>query len=120
MAFPCNQFAKQEPKGEAEIKKFAAKKGFQGVLMSKVNVNANFRLLPCCSCPCIGGAKPHPLWDYLQGDEPITWNFEKFLVSRAGAVLKRYGPKDGVDKSTKKPTDDLLREIDAALGVTAN
>ena len=27
------------------------------------------------------------------GTRPIKWNFTKFLVDRAGAVRRRYGPK---------------------------
>ena len=34
-----NQFLAQEPGSNAEIKEFARKKGFKGVLMDKIDVN---------------------------------------------------------------------------------
>ena len=39
MLFPCNQFGGQEPGSNAEIKAFAAARGYTGLLMDKVDVN---------------------------------------------------------------------------------
>lgn len=81
MAFPCNQFGGQEPGTNAEIKKFAADRGFKGLLMDKIDVN---------------GANTSPVYVFLKaasGDSsPISWNFEKFLVARDGSVYGRYTP----------------------------
>ncbi|VDK54190.1 unnamed protein product [Anisakis simplex] len=45
----------------------------------------------------VNGAKAHPFYKFLkaqQGDnEPIKWNFAKFLVDKNGFVVKRYLPK---------------------------
>ncbi|PRW39381.1 Cation efflux system related [Chlorella sorokiniana] len=83
MAFPCNQFGFQEPGTNAEIKKFAADRGFTGegtLLMDKVKVN---------------GAAASPVFQFLKvasGDTgPIMWNFAKFLVRKNGTVYGRFG-----------------------------
>lgn len=45
----------------------------------------------------VNGEGACELYRYLKEQEPgeggdITWNFEKFLVGRDGAVIKRYPP----------------------------
>eukprot|EP00755_Sulcionema_specki_P017149 Sspe_Gene.63729::Locus_36845_Transcript_1_1_Confidence_1.000_Length_608::g.63729::m.63729/K00432/gpx; glutathione peroxidase len=102
LAFPCNQFGKQEPGTNAEIKDFAQKKyGFQGKLFDKVDVN---------------GDGAHPLWKWLQvklpgimGTTSIKWNFSKFLIDENGVPVKRYGPKDKV-QSMYPDIDELLEK----------
>jgi len=82
LAFPCNQFAGQEPKSNAEIKKFALNKGAYFDMFCKIEVN---------------GVNTHPLYEYLkykQGGNSIKWNFSKFLCNREGVPVKRYGPTD--------------------------
>ena len=82
VAFPCNQFGFQEPGTNEEIKAFAAARDFTGVLMDKINVN---------------GSKASPVFQYLKvasGDTSIiSWNFAKFLVSKDGTEVQRYGPR---------------------------
>ncbi|WPT11095.1 Glutathione peroxidase 1 [Picochlorum sp. SENEW3] len=82
MAFPCNQFAMQEPGTNAQIKEFAKSKGFTGMLMDKVKVN---------------GAHASPVFQFLKvasGDESlVAWNFAKWLVKKDGSVHGRYGPR---------------------------
>lgn len=82
MAFPCNQFGFQEPGTPEQIKEFAQKKGFQGLLMNKINVN---------------GKDSSPVFQFLKvasGDTGvITWNFAKFIVRKDGTVQGRYGPR---------------------------
>ena len=82
VAFPCNQFGGQEPGTNAEIKSFAAGKGFSGLLMDKVDVN---------------GPNASPIFTWLKAnsgdDSPTPWNFEKHLVGKDGTVHGRYGPQ---------------------------
>ena len=85
LAFPCNQFGKQEPGTNQDIKKFAEKRGAEFDLFSKVEVN---------------GGNTHPLYVYLkhmQGGyfgNSIKWNFSKFLCNKKGVPVKRYGPTE--------------------------
>lgn len=82
VAFPCNQFGGQEPKSNAEIKKFAEGKSFPGLLMAKIDVN---------------GPKASPIYTFLKegsGDtSDIGWNFEKFLVKKDGTVAGRFSSR---------------------------
>jgi len=79
LAFPCNQFRNQEPGTNAEIAEFCSKNyGVTFPLMDKIEVN---------------GENAHPIYKYLKdltGGEDIKWNFEKFLISRDGSVIRRY------------------------------
>ena len=82
---PCNQFGGQEPGTSEEIATFcSATYGVTFPLTEKVEVN---------------GTSRHPLYDGLvdvpdergrSGD--IRWNFEKFVVDRAGRVVARFSP----------------------------
>jgi glutathione peroxidase len=79
LAFPCNQFAAQEPGTNEEIREFAARYGVSFPMFAKIEVNGD------------GAAE---LYRYLKGDGPdIAWNFTKFLVGRDGSVLARYEPQ---------------------------
>ena len=47
----------------------------------------------------VNGDSACDLYDWLKSEQPgegdtsdITWNFEKFLVDKSGAVVKRYPP----------------------------
>ena len=84
LAFPCNQFGKQEPGSNEEIVEFCTTR-FSATfpIFSKIDVN---------------GADTHPLYAWLKqqakgimGTERIKWNFTKFLINRQGDVVKRYG-----------------------------
>jgi len=96
LGFPCNQFAGQEPRTEAEIKEFIKKYNVQFDMFSKIDVN---------------GKNTHPLWSYLkkkQGGtlvDMIKWNFTKFLIDKNGQPVERYGPK--TEPNTMEP--DLLK-----------
>ena len=53
----------------------------------------------------------HIGWGIPTNDEPeILWNFEKFLVSREGVVVKRFAP------DTQPDAPELIRAIEAELG----
>ena len=53
----------------------------------------------------VNGPQTHPLYNHLKqsapgllGTEGIKWNFTKFLLSRDGTVIKRYGSADSIQK----------------------
>ena len=83
---PCNQFGGQEPGTAEEIAEFcSATYGVTFPLLEKVDVN---------------GPERAPLFDVLTaapdaegkaGD--VTWNFEKWLVSKDGEVVGRFRPQ---------------------------
>jgi glutathione peroxidase len=87
LAFPCDQFGRQEPGNETEIKLFCSLTyDVTFPMFSKVDVN---------------GPGAHPLYKYLKQQQPgilgsgaIKWNFTKFLVDRHGGVCKRFGSID--------------------------
>lgn len=83
LAFPCNQFGKQEPGNSETICKFAEKKNVKFDMFEKVNVN---------------GPDAHPLWNYLKNKipgpngKPIKWNFTKFIINQDGEPVERFTP----------------------------
>ena len=94
IAFPCNQFGKQEPGSPAAIKRFAEDRyGFKGLLMNKIDVN---------------GPDAHPLWRYmthllpLKGKEAVQWNFEKFLIDTHGDVVHRFSAGSKMEELEKQ------------------
>jgi glutathione peroxidase len=86
LGFPCNQFYGQEPGTAEEIATFCAQAyGVSFPLFEKVEVNGEDR---------------HPLFELLTmapddageaGD--VKWNFEKWLVSPTGEVVRRFRPQ---------------------------
>ncbi|NLF55211.1 MAG: glutathione peroxidase [Thauera phenolivorans] len=103
IGFPCNQFGAQEPGGADEIAAFCERNyGVSFPLSEKVEVN---------------GEGAHPLFRHLceaepgvLGTEAIKWNFTKFLVDRAGRVVKRYAPLT----TPATIADDIRRLLEAA------
>uniref|UniRef100_A0A2K5IJZ0 Glutathione peroxidase 4 n=1 Tax=Colobus angolensis palliatus TaxID=336983 RepID=A0A2K5IJZ0_COLAP len=87
LAFPCNQFGKQEPGSNEEIKEFAAGYNVKFDMFSKI---------------CVNGDDAHPLWKWMKIQpkgkgtlgNAIKWNFTKFLIDKNGCVVKRYGPME--------------------------
>jgi glutathione peroxidase len=82
LGFPCNQFGAQEPGSEKEIGEFCETIfGITFPMFAKIDVN---------------GEAAHPLFKHLKAatadNEPIKWNFAKFLVDQDGRVVKRYAP----------------------------
>lgn len=97
--FPCNQFGHQAPGTEEEIQSFCTLKYKTTFpLFAKVDVN---------------GKDEEPLFRFLKDsrggflNNDIKWNFTKFLVSRNGKVMARYG-------SMTKP-EKIANDIDALL-----
>jgi glutathione peroxidase len=80
LAFPANNFGKQEPGNNQEIKQFCyTKYSLTFPLFSKISVK---------------GEDKHPLYRYLTEQSPfpgeVEWNFQKYLVDRTGNVIARY------------------------------
>lgn len=103
LGFPCNQFGRQEPGTEAEIKQFCS-----------ANYNVSF---PMFSKIDVNGGEAAPIYKYLTsqdtkpaGKGDISWNFEKFLVDRDGQLVGRYAPR------TKPDDADLVKAVEAELG----
>lgn len=121
LGFPANDFGGQEPGSNDEIAQFC-----------QVNFSVDF---PMFAKLVASGPDKHPLYAALTTQMPVTqgaiqamrekmiahgntpnpepevlWNFEKFLVSREGDVVARFGP--GVT-----PNDSLIvHAVKTALG----
>jgi glutathione peroxidase len=100
IGFPCNQFGAQEPGNAEEITNFC-----------KLTYDVSF---PVMGKIDVNGDNTAPIYQRLKDEAPgllgskgIKWNFTKFLVNRAGKVVKRYPPQ-------AKP-EDLARDIEALL-----
>ena len=119
--FPANDFKSQEPGTNEEIQSFCTSNfGVKFPMFSKINVV---------------GAEKHPLYKALTAAQPkavslsevpfseklkgygietnpepdVLWNFEKFLVSRKGEVVKRFAPDTAPD------APELIAAIEAEL-----
>lgn len=85
LAFPCNQFLKQEPESSVKVHEFACTRfRAEYPIFQKVRVN---------------GETAAPIYKFLKaskggflGSRSIKWNFTKFLVDKEGQVISRYGP----------------------------
>ena len=82
LGFPCNQFGRQDPDGEAR-NNCLINYGVRFPMFERIDVN---------------GANAHPLFNYLKAEaggilgNNIKWNFTKFLIDRKGKVVKRFAP----------------------------
>lgn len=102
LGFPCNQFLRQEPGTASEIGEFCRKNyGVTFDMFAKVEVN---------------GEKACPLYKLLtsldtqpKGAGKISWNFEKFVLDRAGMVVGRFGP------ATKPDAPEVIALIEREL-----
>jgi glutathione peroxidase len=102
LGFPSNDFGKQEPGTEQQIKEFCS-----------LNYRVTF---PMFSKIVVKGEGQAPLYRYLtdkktdpaHGGE-IEWNFAKFLIGRNGEVVARF-------PAGKKPSDpEVVKAIEAEL-----
>lgn len=91
LAFPCDQFAHQEPGSDQEIEQFCS-----------LNYDVSFPLFKKIE---VNGDNTLPLYQFLKeqapglfGSKGIKWNFTKFLVNKNGKVLERYAPKTTPEK----------------------
>jgi glutathione peroxidase len=100
LGFPCNQFGKQEPGSNEEIKEFCTK-----------NYDVTFPMFDKLE---VKGANQHPLYKELSGKESpfpgdVKWNFGKFLVSRDGKIIKRIEP------GVKPENAEVVKAVEDAL-----
>lgn len=97
VGLPCNQFGGQEPGTESEIAGFCdLNYGVSFPLTRKIEVNGP-------------GRDPLYAWFTTEFPGDIEWNFEKFLVNRAGQVVRRYPP------ATKPDDKGMLQDIAGLL-----
>jgi len=86
VGFPANNFMGQEPGSNAEIKAFCQKNyGVTFPMAEKVSVKGN---------------DTHPLYTFLKEqaekkgmDNPVTWNFGKFLLDEKGELIATFSPR---------------------------
>lgn len=97
---PCNQFLGQEPGSASEIRQFCTERYHVTFpLLEKQEVN---------------GAGRSPLYQWLiasptGGGRDISWNFEKFVVSRSGEVVARFPPE------VKPDAPEVVAAVERAL-----
>uniref|UniRef100_A0A7N0SYB5 Glutathione peroxidase n=1 Tax=Kalanchoe fedtschenkoi TaxID=63787 RepID=A0A7N0SYB5_KALFE len=84
LAFPCNQFLRQEPGTTEDAANFACTRYKADYpIFRKIHVN---------------GTHTAPVYKFLKSSKSgflgsrIKWNFTKFLVDKDGHVLQRYSP----------------------------
>ena len=98
LGFPCNDFGGQEPGTLEEIQKFCSTT-YQATftLFEKVHAKGTT-------------TEPYTTLNQAQPAGDVDWNFEKFLISKEGNVLKRF-------KSAVEPNSEELKiAIEDALG----
>jgi glutathione peroxidase len=99
LAFPANDFGRQEPGTDSEIKAFCyTKYSLTFPLFSKISVK---------------GEDKHPLYQYLTEASPfpgeVEWNFQKYLIDRSGKVVARYHHR------TKPLSDEVIADVERYL-----
>ncbi len=99
VGIPANEFGKQEPGSDAQIKEFCSSKyAVTFPMMGKIVVK---------------GEGIHPLYKQLtttpgmEGD--VSWNFQKYIVDRNGATIAKIAPK------TKPDDAKVIEVIEKAL-----
>jgi glutathione peroxidase len=102
LGFPANNFMGQEPGSNEEIKHFCS-----------LTYNVTF---PMFSKISVKGDDKDPLYRFLtdkttnpEHSGEITWNFNKFLIGRAGRIINRFGTRTAPDDK------DVITAIESAL-----
>lgn len=98
IGFPANNFMGQEPGSNEEIAGFCKK-----------NYGVTF---PMAAKISVKGKDMAPLYKYLEEeakkkgfDNPVTWNFGKYLINEKGELVATFSPK------TKPMSDDILKYL---------
>lgn len=89
VGFPANNFLRQEPGTDKEIKEFCQLNyGVSFPMMSKISVK---------------GKNMHPLYQWLTStsDSKVSWNFQKYMIDEEGKLVDFASPKT-------KPMDDKI------------
>ncbi len=94
VGFPANNFGKQEPGSNEEIKTFCEENyGVSFTMMNKISVK---------------GDDIHPIYAWLTQksqngvkDSEVTWNFQKYFINEDGQLVDFATPKT-------KPLDDKI------------
>ncbi len=90
LGFPCNQFGGQEPGSAEVIREFCSSKyNVTFDMFDKIEVNGDG------ACDLYQHLTSLDLKPTGKGE--ISWNFEKFLVSRDGKVVARFSPRTAPD-----------------------
>ena len=104
LGFPANNFLWQEPGTNEEIKTFCT---------TKYNVT-----FPMFAKISVKGDKIHPLYIFLTSKQTnpefggaVSWNFNKFLIDRAGKVVARFSSDD------EPESEKVVRAIEQALKI---
>ena len=101
LGVPSNQFGKQEPGTNDEIKKFC-----------EVNFNISF---PMTDKVDVKGENAHPIYIWARenfGNSAIPkWNFHKILINREGKI------QDTFSSLTKPTSKKIINQIDKILNV---
>ena len=98
IGFPANDFLKQEPGTDSEIKEFCSLNyGVSFPMMSKITVK---------------GDDMHPVYMWLTNkslnkvsDSKIKWNFQKYIIDEEGNLVNYFSP------STKPFDDEIIKLI---------
>ena len=97
LAFPCNDFGSQEPGSLEEIKAFCSKTyGVEFQIFEKVHAKGST-------------TEPYSTLNQSNPAGDVKWNFEKFLISKKGDVLKRF------ESSIEPNNSILINAIEKAL-----
>jgi glutathione peroxidase len=100
LAFPCNDFGGQEPGTNEQIQTFCT-----------ANYGVTFKLFDKIK---VLGADKSPLYQLLTdnsvtGKGDVKWNFEKFLISKDGKIVTRFGNK------VQPTSDEVIAAIESQL-----
>lgn len=97
LGFPANDFGAQEPGDNAQIKNFCS---------TRFHVT-----FPMFSKITVKGEGQHPLYKFLTdkslngiNDDPVKWNFQKFLITKEGYLASVIKPGTDVN-------DDAAMEV---------
>ncbi|MDD4101073.1 MAG: glutathione peroxidase [Kiritimatiellae bacterium] len=104
LGFPSNDFMRQEPGSNSEIKSFCT-----------LNYGVTF---PMFAKIAVKGESQHPLYAWLTSKEAnpetagkISWNFNKFLITRDGKISGRFGSRTAPDdKALVQAIKDALAQ----------
>lgn len=103
LGFPANNFMNQEPGSNEDIIEFC-----------QLNYGVDFPMFEKIS---VKGKDIHPLYEYLTREDSnpefggkISWNFNKFLISKTGKIIGRFPSKaNPMSKEIQKAIEDALK-----------